>query len=299
MSALGALVGLIAALGILSIGSFALARRPPSILARIAPHVVAPNSVDALRAARPSLLFVVRQLVGSSSRARHGASGTPMMLDRAGWHGTTEQYRLERLVWTAVGGLAGAAVGVLLGLGGSSIAGPAVMGCAGAAAGRFARDQLLAHRARQRVRLIDAQFPTTVELVALAVAAGESVVGALERVAASTAAPLGTELRATIADVRTGSGTESALLAMARRSGSRSVERFVDGLVVAVERGTPMTAVLRAQAADARADGLRRLMESAGRKDALMLVPVVFLVLPAVVAVALFPGIQALRLVVP
>ena len=36
----------------------------------------------------------------------------------------------------------------------------------------------------------------------------------------------------------------------------------------------------------------------AGRKDVLMLVPVVFLVLPTVVAIALYPGIQTFRLVV-
>ena len=50
---------------------------------------------------------------------------------------------------------------------------------------------------------------------------------------------------------------------------------------------------------DAQATSRRRLMELAGRKDAAMLVPVVFLVLPTVVAVALFPGLQGLRLVVP
>ena len=40
------------------------------------------------------------------------------------------------------------------------------------------------------------------------------------------------------------------------------------------------------------------IVQEAGSKDVLMLVPVVFLILPTVVLVALFPGIQALRLVV-
>lgn len=298
MSALGSLIGLIAAVGVLSIGSFVRARRPLAITDRIRPYVVAPSSTR-VSPTSPPLLTVVQQLLRSSHRVRSQSTARPTALDRAGWTGTAEQYRVERLAWTAVGALVGAVIGALATMGGGSITGSLVLGCVGGAAGRFLRDQHLAVAARRRVRLIDAQMPAMAELVALAVAAGESVVGAVERVAASTAAPLGAELQWAIAEVRSGNSVESALQAMARRCGSHSVERFVDGLVVALERGTPMSSVLRAQAADARADGLRRLMEGAGRKDALMLVPVVFLVLPTVVAVALFPGIQALRLVVP
>ena len=40
-------------------------------------------------------------------------------------------------------------------------------------------------------------------------------------------------------------------------------------------------------------------MESAGRKEIAMLVPVVFLVLPMVVLVALFPGFYGLVLTTP
>ena len=86
---------------------------------------------------------------------------------------------------------------------------------------------------------------------------------------------------------------------MADRIGLASVQRLVDALLVALERGTPLAEVLRAQAMDARAADRRRLMELAGRKDVLMLVPIVFLVLPSVVLVAVYPGVQALRIVVP
>lgn len=57
-----------------------------------------------------------------------------------------------------------------------------------------------------------------------------------------------------------------------------------------------MADVLRAQAADARASGRRQLIERAGRKEILMLVPVVFLILPIVVVIALFPGLHGLNL---
>jgi tight adherence protein C len=70
-------------------------------------------------------------------------------------------------------------------------------------------------------------------------------------------------------------------------------------MLVALDRGTPLADVLRAQAHDARAEERQRLMESAGRRDVAMLVPIVFLVLPSVVLIAAFPAIRALEVVVP
>ncbi|HCX85458.1 MAG TPA: pilus assembly protein TadB, partial [Micrococcales bacterium] len=69
-----------------------------------------------------------------------------------------------------------------------------------------------------------------------------------------------------------------------------------DGVAVAVERGSPLGEVLRAQAADARESAKRELMESGGRREIGMLVPVVFVLLPLTVLFALFPGIAMLQL---
>jgi len=74
------------------------------------------------------------------------------------------------------------------------------------------------------------------------------------------------------------------------------VRRFVDALVVALERGTPLAAVLRAQAVDAREAARNELVALAARREVLMLLPVVFVVLPVTVVFALFPGFWGLRL---
>jgi hypothetical protein len=89
-------------------------------------------------------------------------------------------------------------------------------------------------------------------------------------------------------------GIEASLRSVA--VGVASYERFVDAVVVALERGTPLADVLRAQADDVRGARRRTLLELAGRRDVLMLVPVVFLILPTVVLIALFPAAHALRL---
>ena len=83
---------------------------------------------------------------------------------------------------------------------------------------------------------------------------------------------------------------------LADRTGLVSLTRFVDGMVVAVERGTPLAEVLRAQAQDVREAGRRAVMESGGRKEIAMMIPVVFLVLPVTVLFAVFPGFTFLRL---
>ena len=74
---------------------------------------------------------------------------------------------------------------------------------------------------------------------------------------------------------------------------------FVDGLVVAIQRGTPLGEVLRAQAADAREAARQSLIEEGGRREITMMVPVVFLVLPVTILFAFWPGVVGLDLTTP
>ena len=141
------------------------------------------------------------------------------------------------------------------------------------------------------------EFPTIAELLALAVTAGEGPVGALERVTRLSAGELSRELGRALADARAGATLVQALEGVAARTTLPALARFVDGVAIAIERGTPLAEVLRAQAVDVREASKRQLLESAGRKEIAMMVPVVFLVLPVTVLFALFPGFYGLRLV--
>ena len=67
---------------------------------------------------------------------------------------------------------------------------------------------------------------------------------------------------------------------------------------MAIERGTPLADVLRAQAQDARDNAKRELMETAGKKEIAMLAPVVFFILPLTVVFAIFPGLSLLHLTI-
>ena len=101
----------------------------------------------------------------------------------------------------------------------------------------------------------------------------------------------GARAGAALGRARAGVPLVEALQQVADRTSLDALARFIDGLLVAIERGTPLAEVLRAQAADVREAGKRRLLEAGGRKEIAMMVPVVFLVLPVTVLFALFPGL--------
>ncbi len=94
----------------------------------------------------------------------------------------------------------------------------------------------------------------------------------------------------------TGSSLPDALLAVAKALDVPALSRAIEHLVAAMDRGAPLAHVLQDQAVDAREDAKRALIEAAGRKEILMLLPLVFLILPLSVLFAVFPGIVMLRL---
>jgi len=102
------------------------------------------------------------------------------------------------------------------------------------------------------------------------------------------------DLETALAGARGGRPITHCLSDLAERTTLEAFARFLDGLVVAIERGTPLAGLLRAQAADVREAGKRALLEAGGRKEISMMAPVVFLILPVTVLFALFPGLLTL-----
>lgn len=281
----GALLGLGVGVGIALVMSWLAVRRPPDIATRIRPSLTGGSIDYASHGSVDRVLAAIRTRIGVRQR-----------LATAGIKESPAHYRLEQVAWAALGGAIGGSVAVLLGV---RAPGVVVLPAVGAVMGVAARDWCLGRRVRRRREQIEAEVPAVAELLAFAVAAGEGPYAALVRVTQCMGGELAREVGIATADMRSGMPLESALRSMSDRVGSRGVSRLVDGLLLAVDRGTPLADVLRAQAADAQAEGRRRLMELAGRKDVAMLVPVVFLILPTVVVVALFPGLQSLRLIAP
>lgn len=290
----GALLGLALMSGVLLVLARLRATRPLRLHERIAPYLPQRVASDQ-RTQGETLLALLRP----GLRLVSGGGGLAGRLQRAGRPEDRARYWLEQLVAAAVGAAIGLMVGLVLAMRGSSLIGALLLGAVGAVLGVLVHDRRLTGQGRARQRRIAQQLPTVAELLAFAVSAGESPAAALERVGRTTAGDLSDELRRALVDLRGGAGFQEALQGISRRCGTPEVERFIDGIVLSIERGTPVAEVLRAQAADARAAQNRALVEAGGKRDSAMLVPVVFLILPIVVVVALFPGFQTLQLVVP
>ena len=229
---------------------------------------------------------LVDQVIGDGATVRR-------RLLRAGRAPDVELFRVQQVLAGVAG--AGAAlvmsmIGLATGQLGAIVA--VVMVLIGAAIGVVGWDQVLSRRAAAREERMLTEFPTIAEFLALAVGAGEGAVGTLDRVCRLSRGDLSNELRLCLSDARAGASLPVALTGLADRTGLPSLARFVDGIVVAVERGTPLSEVLRAQAQDVREAGRRAIMETAGRKEILMMVPVVFFILPTTIVFALFPGLS-------
>lgn len=287
---LGAAFGI----GLLLISQGWRARRP-SLMSRVAPYV------GEVRASGLDAAAIVRRLVrGCAARLDEilgGPASVRRRLDRCGSGVSVEAFRVRQL---AAGGLGFAAAALLASVIWSRVhAGtPSLLVLCGVgfAAGVIAADLALTAQVRRRERRLTEEFPAVAELLALAVAAGESPVRGLQRVLALTRGVTADELGRVLAEIRTGTPAAAAFDALAARTGVGALSRFAKGLAVALERGTPLVDVLHAQAADVREAARRDLIESAGRREVLMMIPVVFGILPTTIVFAFFPGLVGLQL---
>ena len=104
------------------------------------------------------------------------------------------------------------------------------------------------------------------------------------------------EIAGVVAGVNTGLPLGESLTGFANGLRLPALSRCVEQITGALERGTPLSEVLRAQAQDGRDEAKRELLEVAGKKEVAMLVPLVFLILPTTIVFAIFPGIFVLQM---
>lgn len=301
----GAVLGLTLALGLVLVWLGLPMSRQVDLGDRIEPYLDrAPRRSRLLALDDPRPWQASDVLVPLASRAGRlldrvlgGADSVRARQQRAGQAPDLDGFRVQQVLWgVSASALALLTATLLWWTRGASVAALTVLvGCA-FLAGVVARDTLLTRAATRRERQIMAEFPAVAELLALSVTAGEGTAQALERVARLSRGQLTAELDLCLAEARTGASLPEALQGMSRRTGLAPVVRFVDGLVVAMQRGTPLGDVLRAQAADAREAARQALIEEGGKKEISMMVPVVFLVLPVTVLFAVYPGVTMLRL---
>ena len=293
--------------GLWSLVSLAPQLNRPRLLFRVAPYLVdispAARELLARRPVNPlpvvGTVFapITDRLRVALSAILGGGTALRLRLRQSGATITPEAFRSSQLVWGLVGALFGT---IAVTIAGRPAAIPAPVQIGGVAllgvAGIFFREWMLGRAARARIVRMTSELPTVLEFLTLSLSAGEGVLDAIRRVSRISRGELALELARTVAAVNTGLPFGESLQRLALELQLPPLTRAVEQVVGALERGTPLAEVLRAQAQDARDDAKRDLLETAGKKEVAMLLPLVFLILPLTIIFAVYPGIYVLQL---
>ena len=302
----GIACGLALGLGLWSIVSLVPRLSRPTLSSRVAPYVLDVSAearrivgrlpsdpLPVLGAVLSPPIAALAQLIGDVAG---GAETTSQRLRQAGLAMSVTDFRSRQLVWAAIAG----GVGVAIAVGANRLQSVPLVAQAGivilfAVGGFLGRDYLLQREARARLARMQAELPTVLEFLTLSLSAGEGILEAVRRISRISRGELARELALVVAETNSGIPFTDAVTRTAAALQLAPFSRFTEQLTGALERGTPLAEVLRAQAQDARDQAKRELLESAGRKEVAMLVPLVFLILPTTIAFAIFPGIMVLQ----
>lgn len=233
----GALLGATAGLGLfLALLRVRVIGRP-QLSSRVLPYVRdvpllnqvrSPWEVSSSPVAAAAGVFgpIVQRAALAVERVLGGAASVRRRLARAGIDKTVHEFRIEQVTWGLLGFAVAAAYGVLRTVGDPGNAIPSLLVCVvGFAVAVLARDSYLSSQATKREREIVLEFPSVAELLALAVAAGEGPVAALDRVVKRSGGALSQELAKVLAAVRIGEPVTEAFDRLARDTGLPSLAR--------------------------------------------------------------------------
>ncbi|KAB1639709.1 type II secretion system F family protein [Pseudoclavibacter terrae] len=278
----------------------------PNLAERLAPHLLdvsaaaradvqktATDPLPVLGTLTAPIMAKGRTLLGEVLGGNDRIIG---QLRQSGSSASVERFRAEQLTWGLIAAGIGLATALMLGVTrGMPVIAQILLPLLLGGVGIFARDQALGRAAHRRHRQVASEFPTVIEFLSLSISAGEGVFDSLRRVASVSTGELAKEFARVVHHVNTGVSLADALHEMTRGVKYLPLDRCVEHMISALERGAPLVEVLRAQASDARELGKRELLEAAGRKEVQMLVPLIFLILPTTILFALYPAVFVLR----
>ena len=299
--------GLALGVGLWSLASMVPRLASPRLIHRVAPYLIdVSDGARELLARRPAnplpvlgsvlgpVLDRIRRIVGP---ALGSSAAVELRLRQSGSSLTVDAFRSRQLVW----GICGVGAGVVFSIALSRAQSlPAILHLVVVAlfgiGGFVLRDYLLQRAARARMSRMASELPIVLEFLTLSLSAGEGILDSIRRVARTSGGELAAELAGVVAMVNSGSPLGETLTRVADGIRLPAFSRCTEQMVGALERGTPLAEVLRAQAQDVREEAKRDLIEVAGKKEVAMMIPLVFGILPVTIAFAIFPGIFVLQL---
>lgn len=151
----------------------------------------------------------------------------------------------------------------------------------------------LLSKVRQRRTAIMRALPDALDMLTIGVEAGLAFESALLRVSEKWHNPLTEEFRRTVGEMRVGTSREMALLRLAERCDVPDLNTFVAILVQSSQLGVSISQVLHNQAAEMRLKRRQRAEELARQAGIKIMIPLGFLIFPALFVVILGPAVPS------
>ena len=155
-----------------------------------------------------------------------------------------------------------------------------------------APDLLLSSRATERQQEMERQLPDALDKIVISIESGLGFEAALLRASETGRGDLSDELVRTIQDIRVGMGRRDSYEALAARTSSDDIRRFVRSIIQAEETGVSVSTVVRIQAQEMRMKRRLRAEGKAQQVSVKMLFPLIVCILPVLFVVVLAPGVM-------
>jgi tight adherence protein C len=161
---------------------------------------------------------------------------------------------------------------------------------AGMALGFFGPDMWVSGLIKERQSAVLASMPFIVDLLALSTEAGLDFVGAIGKVVEKAkSSPLVDELAQMLREMKLGVSRADSLREMSLRLGMTEINSFVAILISADQMGASIGKVLKQQSDQIRSERLLRAEKEGAAAATKIMLPMAFLLLPAIGIVVAMP----------
>jgi len=150
---------------------------------------------------------------------------------------------------------------------------------------------------RERVEALtfERELPTYMQLMTVLISSGVSPARSMDVLSRRSTSVSGRQLQSVVNEIKEGKSVVEALDGLSRKYDVLVLRRFVNVLILGIERGSSLTPILIAQVKDARIARKNQILQKAGKAEIALMIPVVFLILPISILFALWPSYQQLE----
>lgn len=135
----------------------------------------------------------------------------------------------------------------------------------------------------------DAQLPDILDLLAVCMESGMTLTKSLEIICAKNKGLLPNELKKVLADTDRGASLVEAFVGMSQRIDSKRMEKIVHAVKISEVLGTPISNQLKDLGGTIREETFELVKQKAAKAASLVIIPVLFFIMPAVVIIVAGP----------